>query len=843
MRAQDFEPIGREAPESGPPVRLEVVAIEKAFASGRVLRQVSLACRAGEVRALVGENGAGKSTLVKIISGALASDAGEVHIDGAAVSFRNPLEALRQGIGVVYQELTLLDNLNIAENLFLGFEPIGILGFIRSSDLLAAAERRLQAVDLPQSPKDPLDRLTIAEKHLLEFARATSRRLRVLILDEPTSALGPRESAALFKLMKLLKGEGLALLYISHRLEEVLDVCDTVTVLKDGVVVFDAPVADVSEQALIAHMIGRSLSDRPAAGNEPEIASGSAALSTERLSGANFSDVTISVQRGEILGFTGLIGCGALELIETFAGIRQPRGGRFLVRDAAATFRTPRDAARAGVLFAPEDRKRDGLALGRSARENISMGILDRIQTGGVIAPARENLIVERAAHQASLSASLLDRECRRLSGGQQQKVMLARCLAAQPRILLLAEPTRGVDVGARDEIHGIMKRLALEGVTVLVVSSDTQEIVDICSRVVVFERGRSAAELRGGEITREALISASARAAAKSRRSEGAAKAAAPPRLAHRLGDVGVPLAALIATFLIFALTARHFLSAQNVDGLARQLGLLGLASLGQMAVILTGGIDLSIGSVVSISNMLSAYLLLNGDAPTAVGATLALGVLVGFTTATLVHLRFPPFLATYAVSLILVGLSLAEFGQSVGPVPRSFWVVATAQIGPIPVATLVVAALFAAAYLIVRRTALGRHLFAFGRDAEAARLNGIRPYRMLLAAYLTSGVLASVGGLFLSARVGAGLPRSGLGVELDAIAAVVLGGASLFGGHISVVGTLAGVLVLTLIANGFNLIQVDPFFSGMMRGAIMLLVVGLWAARRRAAKRAAEE
>jgi ribose transport system ATP-binding protein len=831
----------QEASLAEPSARLEVFGVEKAFASGRVLRRVSLSCRSGEVRALLGENGAGKSTLVKIISGAIKADAGEVRLDGEATAFAGPLDALRQGVGVVYQELTLFDNLSIADNLFIGSEPTGPLGFIRATELLAIAEQRLQAIDLPQSPTDPIDRLTIAERHLLEFARATSRRLRVLILDEPTSALGPRESAALFKLMRLLKEQGLALLYISHRLDEVLSVCDAVTVLKDGVAVFDGPIAGLTEQDLIEHMLGRSLAARTRTAWVETAPVGSALLAIEDLTGSNFSGISFSVGRGEILGLTGLIGCGALEVLETLVAVRQPRAGRILLEGAAMSFHNPGEAAHTGVLFAPEDRKRDGLALSRTARENVSMGVLDRLQKGGVIARARETEVVERAARQASLAPALLDRECKRLSGGQQQKVMLARCLAGKPRLLVLAEPTRGVDVGARDEIHAILRSLAAEGMTIIVVSSDTQEIVDLCGRVIVFDRGRMAGELHGSEITREGLISASARAAAVARRR-------GPPASRKRRGtpqleEIGVPIAALLVTLVVFAVSARHFLTLQNLDGLEHQLVLLGLASLGQMVVILSGGIDLAVGAVVSITNMLSAYLLLTTDATIAVSATLALGALVGFTNATLVHLKFPPFLATYAVSLILVGLSLAEFGQSVGPVPQSFWTLATARLGPIPVATLAVAILFVFAWIISKRTAIGRHLFAFGRDPESARLIGVRPFRLLLIAYLASGLLAAAGGLFLSARVGAGLPRSGLGVELDAIAAVVLGGASLFGGHISVVGTLAGVLVLTLIANGFNLIQVDPFYSGMLRGAIMLAIVGFWAARRRAAQRLADE
>jgi ABC-type sugar transport system ATPase subunit/ribose/xylose/arabinose/galactoside ABC-type transport system permease subunit len=789
------------------------------------------------VRALLGENGAGKSTLVKIISGALRSDAGEVRLDGEPVTFRDPLEALRTGVGVVYQELTLLDNLTISENIALGFELVSGIGLLDWKRMDEAAEKGLATVGLEHRPGESIDLLTMAEQHLLEIARTISRHLRVLILDEPTSALGPRESAALFRLIRHLQDNGLAILYISHRLEEILGICDTVTILKDGVVVLDRPVKGLTERTIISHMIGRDLSGAPIRPKTPKEAE-SGIFVAEELSGPHFSGVSVSIGKGEILGLTGLIGSGALEFLETLAGMRAATGGTVTLQGKTVRFAAPIDAVRAGVLFVPEDRKSAGLALSRSARENISIGVLGGISTAGIISPARERQVVEAAAREASLAPSLLERECRQLSGGQQQKVMIARCLAARPEVLLLAEPTRGVDVGAREEIHAIIRRLAAEGMTIVVVSSDTLEMVDICTRVLIFDKGAAVAEISGAKISRESLISPPGRVVAGRGHVPGSARARRP-RLLDNLGDAAVPLIALAATFAFLSATARHFLTLSNIDALAHQLVMLGLASIGQMAVIVTGGIDLSIGAVVSFSNMLSAYLLLHTNIPTAVAATLAAGAVIGFANATLVQFRFPAFLSTYAVSLILVGLSLAIFGQSVGPVPATFWVISTASIGPVPVATLVVFLLFATAYVVARRTALGKHLFAFGRDKEAARLNGVRPYPTLLVAYLTSGMAAAMAGLFLSARVGAGLPRSGLGVELDAIAAVVLGGASLFGGYISVVGTAAGVLVLTLIANGFNLLQVDPFYSGMLRGAIMLVVVGLWAARRRTVAR----
>ena len=817
------------------PVVIELAGIEKSFASGPVLKGVSIACRAGEVRALLGENGAGKSTLVKIIAGAIRADAGTMKVGGAPVRFATPVEAAAGGIGVVYQELTLVDSLDIGENLGLGREPRKI-GLLDRKALDAVVADSLATVRLARGTRDRIRRLSVAEMHLLEVARWVSRRFKVLIFDEPTSALGPAESAALFALIDTLKRQGMAILYISHRLDEVTAICDAVTVLKDGRVVLDAPVAGLDEGEIIAHMIGREIAESDV--REPGApAEGAPVLSIEHLSGDHFDDVSHAVRPGEIVGLTGLVGCGALEIMETVAGVRPVRSGTMTLAGAPLPAGDPVAAVRRGIRFAPEDRKRDGLALTRPVRENIAMGIADGSTGQGVIRLRDEAARVAEAAARVSLAPTFLDRECRHLSGGQQQKVMLARCLVGGPRLLLLDEPTRGVDVGARAEIHGIIRRLARAGLAILVVSSDTKETAALCDRVLVMDRGRVSAALEGDAITREAMIAAASRTrTAADRPAAGVAPARKPP-LWTRLGDAGVPVAALLVTLVVFSLFAPHFLTFQNFDGLARQIVPLALASLGAMLVILVGGIDLSIGALVSIANMLSTSLLLSHGPEVAIAATLLLGFGVGTVNAIFARLGFPAFLATYAMALVLTGVSLAQFGQSVGPVPESFWVIATAQLGPIPVATLVALLLFVLAYVVLFKSVVGRHLFAFGADAESARLNGVRPFRMLWIAYASSGLLAAATGVFLSARIGAGLPQSGLGLELEAIAAVVLGGASLFGGHVSVVGTLAGVLVLSVIANGFNLMHIDPFYSGMLRGVIMLLVVGLWAARRRSA------
>jgi len=813
---------------------LAVRDVSQSYSSGRVLKKVSLSCRAGEVRALVGENGAGKSTLVKIISGAIQPDSGVISLSGRPVRFRGPLDALSQGVGVVYQELTLLDNLRAGENVLLGQEPVFPGGILKLSELWRRSATLLRVVGLPDRPQRSIGPMAIAEKHLLEVAKSISRQLSLLILDEPTSALGDRQRESLFKLVNTLKGQGLAIIYISHHLEEVLDIADTITVLKDGVVIADVAASEVNEQDLIRHMVGHhvgpSRTSRDWAGGIDPVA-----LEISGLSGTGFRNISFAVQQREVLGFAGLLGSGAINVAESLVGVRQAQSGEIIRHGQPIRVSSPGDARRHGIVFVPEDRKQDGLALGRSAAENITMGVLANIQSCGVLSLRQERELAIEIAREVSLAEHFLDRECRFLSGGQQQKVLLGRCLATHSDVLVVAEPTRGVDVGARAEIYAILHRLAARGTAIVVVSSDTRELAELCDRILIFTDGRIVGEVGRDGVTREAIMVAVSGLGGAAAKPDSAAPVSrpSPAKAGYSVTffSEAVPAAAFILIAGLFAVSSQYFLTQQNLQDLERQIVVLGLAAFGQMMVILTGGIDLSIGATATMANMICAQLLMSYGPVPAVAGTLAMGAAVGAGNALLVRARFPSFLATYAVSLVMAGLSLAWFPRSVGPVPKSFWALSNAQIGPAPVATLILLLIYGAGWFILWRTALGRHLFAFGRDPEAARLSGVRALHVLLVAYVVSGVASAAVGVFLTARIGAGLPHSAEGLELEAIAAVMLGGANLFGGRVTIGGTLAGAGVLTILANGFNLLRIDPFYTGILRGAVMLFVVGVWA------------
>jgi len=854
----------------------------KRYESVDVLRDVSVDFRPGQVHAIVGENGAGKSTLVKIVAGETQPTRGRVLVHGEEVHLRSPADGIAAGIACVYQELTLLDNLSIPENVLLGIEPRRGGGILRRDALEATASRRLAEVGLQGLESEHVGQLPVGLQSLIEVAKWGARAGSVLILDEPTSALRSDESELLFEAVESLRASGVALIYISHRLGEVVRLADVATVLRDGEVAGVLERGSIDEDALIALMVGGGRSRRER--QRPIEAAGQSvpdALTVEGLSGARFSDVSLSVRPGTILGIAGQVGSGVEELSETIAGWRKPTRGAVRCRGKRCPPGSLRKARQLGLVFLPADRKVDGLAQSRPASENVAAGIRSRRSRVGVISASAERAAVEAAARSARLGPELLERDVLRMSGGQQQKVLLAQCLAAQPDVLVVVEPTRGVDVAAREEIHAAIRDSCRErNLAVVVASSDSAELVDLCDKIAVMRSGRVTELLDAHEMTRESLLAAMSRPYATSGSDVPAedAKRLAPERTTGDLpvgtsdpqaqeppdtpsgqsapsdlprrvlaapglrvplsGSSALALPALlgaVAIAIALSFASPYFLTSSNLGNLGREVVVLGLASLGEMLVILLAGIDLSIGAVITLTNLVSSSLLLQMSPAAAVPLSLCVGAASGALCGAGVVLGLPSFLVTYAISLIEGGVALFWFAHSVGPVPKSFWRLASASLGPIPVATIGLLVVVVLLFSFLRSTALGRHWFAVGRDVVCSRRSGLSVRWIIFLPYLLSGILAAAAGIFLTARVGGGLPGSGTNVTLDAIAAVMLGGASFFGGRISVVGTIFGVVVLTLVGNGLDLLHVNGFLNEVVLGVIVLLVVGSWSVARR--------
>jgi ABC-type sugar transport system ATPase subunit len=497
---------------SVPPL-LEMSGIGKSFPGVRALGGVNFDVRAGEVHALVGENGAGKSTLMKILAGAYTADEGEIRLNGAAVRFSAPDDAFAAGIVTIYQELNLIPALSVGENIFLGDEPrVGASPMIdwpgvhrRSAELLARVGVTLDTRVLVQS-------LGVGKQQLVEVAKALHRTPRLIVMDEPTASLGLAEIDELFRVIRELRASGVSIVYISHRLDEVFAICDRVTVMRDGTVVDTRAVAESDVDTLVRMMVGRSLERALRAPNPAVETAELLKISGLTRKGA-FEDVSFNVRRGEIYGLGGVVGAGRTEVARAIFGADPIDGGEITIDGRAVRMTSPREAVRNGVAMLTEDRKAEGLVLGLPVRENIALTVLDRLaRLFGFIPPASERELAQRFITSLRIRTPGSEQLVVNLSGGNQQKVVLAKWLAVKPKLLIFDEPTRGVDVGAKAEIYTLIRELVATGMAVIVISSELPELLSLSDRIGVLRRGRIVAELDAAT-TDEATILAYAAA------------------------------------------------------------------------------------------------------------------------------------------------------------------------------------------------------------------------------------------------------------------------------------------------------------------------------------------
>lgn len=483
---------------------IEFRGVTKRFPGIVALRDVAFGVAAGSCHAICGENGAGKSTLGRILAGVHRPDAGTIVLDGAPVSFDSPRQALQAGVAMVHQELAFCDNLTVGDNLCLHHLPRRY-GLVDSAELRRQAKERLALVGAAIDPDRAMTSLSVAEQQLVQIAVAVSEGARVIVFDEPTSSLGEAEAQRLYGLIRSLKERGVTLLYVSHRMPEIFALCDTVTVLRDGQHVATQPTASITEAGLVRQMIGRELSAYLPRHIERPV--GAERLRVEGFSSpGKFADVSLTVHAGEVVGLAGLVGAGRSEIATAIFGLDARATGRVFVNGREVRFRSPRDAMRCGIGYVPEDRKRQGLVPAMRSRENATLPTLSRFARAGFV-----NARAEVAAVDASLSrVSFRGRReapTASLSGGNQQKVVLSKWLTANSDILLLDEPTRGVDVGAKAELHAWVDQLAASGSAVLLISSELPELINLSSRIVVLREGRVMGEVRRDEVTQDGLL------------------------------------------------------------------------------------------------------------------------------------------------------------------------------------------------------------------------------------------------------------------------------------------------------------------------------------------------
>lgn len=824
---------------------VRATGLAKAYGATLALKQVSLQVQPGEVRALLGENGAGKSTLVKILSGIVRSDAGRIEIEGAPFEPRSLVQARAAGVATAFQELSLLPNLSVADNLML---PRLVKSFGGRSPVKAnhrAAAAILDEFGAADIVVDALvEDLSLAQKQRIEIVRAFKHRPRLLILDEPTAALA--EPEWLFGQIERMAASGTGILYITHRLAEVRRLCPRATILRNGACIATVELDRISDADIFAAMVGVApprLGHRAGAGIAAA-AAGDVALAVRDLTGPGVAPVNLELRRGEIVGVAALEGQGQRELLRMLGGAAARIGGIVEVGGKAVELGSPTEALRAGIAFLPEERKTEGVFLGLGVTTNISLAILDRLQRFGLIDRAREGESVAAQAQRVDLAERLLTMPMSALSGGNQQKALLARVLLSGARILVLFDPTRGVDVGTKQVIYGVIRRFADQGGSVLIYSTELEELVRLVDRCLVVYRGSIAGKLAGAELTEAGLVTLASGHGSERVAGAAVARQRRRSRIVAQVADNGALIAAAFfaVLFAIYGARLPGALTLSSVTDLLNNTLPVALAAAGATLVVLTRGFDLSVAGVVSLANVLIATGPTEGPwAPlAALAIVVAAGMAVGAVNGLLVaYGRLQSVTATLGTMIVCSGIALLVLETPGGTVPDFIADSLTGTIGGwLPVAGLIALAV-AAAWVAVRRTDWGVALYAVGADESAAELAGIAVRRVRLLAYVAAGAMYGLAGYALTALTASGDPNAGTHYLITAFAAIAIGGTSFNGGRGGLIGAIVGAATLTLLLKVLFSLGVLSFATGIAQGLVMIVAVLLGALAARGAHR----
>ncbi len=822
---------------------IELRGISKRFGPVEVLSDVDLSLYAGRVHSLAGENGAGKSTLVKILGGIHQPDSGHILKDGMETTIFSAADARRQGVSVIHQHPAVFPDLSVAENVFAGRQPRR-MGRIDWTAMTGKAEELLSSLRIEIDVRVPVKMLGIAERQAIEIAKALSIDARVLVMDEPTSTISSREVDRLFEIVQRLKKQGAAILFISHFIDEILGLGDEVTILRSGKRIITSSAADLTPEQTVRHMIG---TEPGAFFPKEDTKIGMPVLSVQRLSGAGFvEDVSFDVRSGEILGFFGLVGAGRSEIAQMLFGITHPDRGEIRLDGRVVRPRSARDAMRLGISFLPEDRHQQGLVLPFPIRANETLPILrqlaDRV---GLVDRTREAQIAQDFATRMRVVATGLEQLTNTLSGGNQQKVLLAKWLIPSPRVLILDEPTRGVDVGAKAEIHRIVSHLAAQGIAVILISDDAQEVIGMADRILVFRGGRIAAESVRASFDRETILLAAAHTARDHDASDplgAASKSEEKTTLSPgrsllgqllRVRELGLILALLL---ICAAVTTREprFLQGANLEQVALSATLVCIVALGEALVIIARQIDLSVGAIVATSAFISAdWLQHHPDGGILLVLLLgcAVGVALGTVNALLVTVfRIPAIVATLGtLAMYRGGVIVLAGGRQISAtvLPDSYGEIARAHLANVPLLVWLAVLLTVAFGLAARFTRTGRNLYALGSNQESARFAGISEQRHIALVFILSGLLCGLVGVLWGARFGTVDAVIAPDLHLQAISAVVVGGVSIFGGSGSVYGAAIGAVIFAVLQNGVQLLGINRFWLQAVVGAAILVTV----------------
>jgi ribose transport system ATP-binding protein len=813
--------------------------IRKSFGPVRALKGVDVLIYPGEVHAIVGENGAGKSTLIGVAAGVLRADSGAIYYDGKYVGAPDPRQMREDGVSVVYQHPALAPDLTVLENLQLAAPSfVGAAGAAEAERLIA----RVATDELRMPIGKRVAELSLAQRHVVEIARALVTRPKVLFLDEPTEPLQAADVRKLFDLIGELKRDGVGIVYVSHRLHEVDELADRISVMRDGEII-DCRLGDeITSSEIVALIAGRPLGQIfPAKAKSV----GPALFSVKGLSGRGFDQVDLVVHAGEIVGLAGIEGEGQREFIRAAAGIDRRYSGEVRVKDANIGGDSPGAFRRAGIGFVPDDRHAEGVFLNLTLRENFSLGFLESISRFGVVDRGTEADRSKAIINDLRIRAPSSETKLFELSGGNQQKALFGREISAKPRVLLVDEPTKGVDIGARSEIYQRLRAIADQGLAVLVSSSDGIELEGLCDRVLIFARGRIVHELTGAEVTDAAITEANLTATV-SRANKAPAGAQVRRWREFAAGDHFPALVLAVLTAIILGGTQAlngYFLSPFSVKSILSFFSILAFLSSAQLATVLVGAIDLSIGPLAGLCVVLASFLAPDGveTGPFAAGVIIILllttvfGLLQGFL---ITSLRLPAIVVTIATFIGLQGVSLLLRPTAAGQIDDAISNAAQFPIGFLPAGLVLTLAMVLCAEWLLFRTGFGRSFRAVGSSPLASYRLGIDSRRLTWLAFVISGLLTGIGGLMLAGQVGIGSPTTGSDYTLMSITVVVLGGASVTGGRGSFISTLLGAALVQATSSASSYIDANSSVHYTVIGTLTLLAAIFFSlARRRAA------
>jgi len=818
---------GNEPSLSGEPasggLTIRLSNISKFYSGVPALRGVSVGFYAGEVHAILGENGAGKSTLMNIISGTVHPESGEIWLGDRQITKMSPEIAASLGISISFQHPAILNDLSVLENLQVAL-PASV--FTGKPEQIAA-EQMLDAVGLHVPLRTRAETLTVAQKHLLEIAKALAIKPKILLLDEPTASLDQDSTEMLFERIRGVVKTGTSVIYITHRLAELRQIAQRVTVLRDGRVRGGGLVADIGDHELLAMIVGRTLGS--AFPPKLEKTFKEVIFSVKSLNGSGFYDISFEAERGQIVGVAGVEGNGQSQLMRALAGLQPSEGAINLLGRSLKTRGLLQKAA-----FIPSDRHSEGLATGLTVRENAAFAALDKLSSFGIMNKKKELNRVAATFNSLAVKTPSIEAPILSLSGGNQQKVVMSRALLSGPSLIVADEPTQGVDVGARAEIYRILREVSSSGTPVIVNSSDAAELEGLCDKVIVLSRGRAVATLTGADISEARIV-----AAAVSATSQGATfglqdKArSAGSSLRHFLQSDNAPavplaLVTILLGLYVFSQNA-NFLSAFNLNNILSLATALGFIALGQTITLLLGAIDLSVGPLCGFLVVVASFFINDDKSTLMIAAGFALiffgAFVVGAINGTLIRFaNFTPIAATLAMYIGLQGMSFLLRENPGGYINADVVQIITWQFGPIPASFIALVVIAVASEYTLRKTSLGWRLRATGSNEESARRVGVSVDGTFLLGYICCSLYTAIGAVMLMSQIAVGDPRQGINYTLSSITAVVLGGTSLRGGRGTFIGTVLGAVLLTEVLDAVSFLGFTETYQYVFQGALIV-------------------